>query len=296
MSQSITFLGLGTMGSAIARKALDAGFSVTVWNRTAAKAEQLVPFGAAATGNVAQAIQQSPLIVCCMTDYAAVRSVLDQKGILEQLNDRTVVNLTTGSPIEATNLASLAKGAGASYLDGAMEFYVDQVGSPDITLLASGDEEAFEFAKALLEQLSPRTIYLGPNPAQAAAMDSALLSCAVGLLLGAINGAAIFESVGGDVSRFAEILPPNLKVDLEGTVSYVQKIANDHPGEGDTHIRGWGAITRPMVDTLTAGGYSSEISSCFQGVFNRAVEAGLGEEDPAALIKLLRTRGESAGP
>src|SRR5687768_1381862 len=95
----VTVLGLGAMGSAIARTFVDRGHPTTVWNRTAGKATALVDAGAAAAGTAAEAVAASDLVVLCVLDYDAVDDVLG--GVGDAISGRALVNLTSGSPERA---------------------------------------------------------------------------------------------------------------------------------------------------------------------------------------------------
>nr|WP_317891397.1 NAD(P)-binding domain-containing protein [Saccharopolyspora pogona] len=76
----VTVIGLGLMGQALARAFLGDGRPTTVWNRTAAKAEQLVAQGAELASSVRDAFAASPLVVRCLSDYYAVHELLDPLG------------------------------------------------------------------------------------------------------------------------------------------------------------------------------------------------------------------------
>lgn len=82
-------LGLGEMGSVLAATLIGAGYPTTVWNRSPARAEPLAARGAAAPGNVADAVSASPLIVACLFDYASVHETLDP--VTSSLSGRTLV-------------------------------------------------------------------------------------------------------------------------------------------------------------------------------------------------------------
>src|SRR4051812_20584378 len=100
----VTVLGLGPMGRALA-SAFAAHHPTTVWNRTPGKGDNLdVTVAETAAG----AIAASPLVVVCVLDYRAVRSILDA----DALKGRTLVNLTGGSPQQAREMAGWAAGHG----------------------------------------------------------------------------------------------------------------------------------------------------------------------------------------
>ncbi|HEY6646343.1 MAG TPA: NAD(P)-binding domain-containing protein, partial [Mycobacterium sp.] len=109
--RTVSFLGHGEMGSALARATIAAGYPTTVWNRTAGKATALVEAGARAVSTAAEAVEASDLIVVCLFDHRSVQEVLDP--IAHRLAGRQLVNLTTTSPERARELADWATGVGA---------------------------------------------------------------------------------------------------------------------------------------------------------------------------------------
>ena len=82
----VTVIGLGLMGQALAGAFLRAGHPTTVWNRTAAKAEQLVGEGAKLAGSVGDAVAASPLVVVCVSDYTAVRELFEPLGEVDKID------------------------------------------------------------------------------------------------------------------------------------------------------------------------------------------------------------------
>ncbi len=115
---TVTVLGLGRMGSALAAAFLAAGHSTTVWNRTPGKADELAARGARHAGSVAEAVAAAPLVVVCVADDEAVHQLLDPLD--GALAGRTLVNLTTGTSAQARANAAWAKERGAAFLDGAI--------------------------------------------------------------------------------------------------------------------------------------------------------------------------------
>jgi 3-hydroxyisobutyrate dehydrogenase-like beta-hydroxyacid dehydrogenase len=90
----VSVIGLGAMGSALAGALLKSGLSVTLWNRSPAKAEALVAKGAVAAASVKDAVEASKLVVACLLVYDTVYEAFEPaKGALA---GRTLVNLTNG--------------------------------------------------------------------------------------------------------------------------------------------------------------------------------------------------------
>ena len=134
----VTMIGLGAMGSALARAFLRAGYSVTVWNRTAARMQPLVDLGATAAPSPADAARASPVTVVCIDNYATTRRLLDEAGMLQALAGRTLIQLSTGTPAEARALGGWLQAQGVNVLDGAILPYPDGIGAADARILFAG--------------------------------------------------------------------------------------------------------------------------------------------------------------
>ena len=127
---SVTVIGLGAMGSALAGAVLDAGYPTTVWNRTPERMQPLVARGAVAAAGVGEAIEASRLVIVCLLDVASVTDVLDP--VKDALAGRVLVNLTNGTPAQARVLAGRYD---ADYLDGGIMAVAPQIGGPDAVIL-----------------------------------------------------------------------------------------------------------------------------------------------------------------
>src|SRR5690349_18388702 len=114
---SMTVVGLGPMGHALASAFLAAGHSVTVWNRTPGKESDLLDHGAVAAASAADAVRAGDVVVICLIDYAAVRDVVSE---VVASDVRLLVNLTSGEPSQAREMAAWAASHHISYLDGAI--------------------------------------------------------------------------------------------------------------------------------------------------------------------------------
>src|ERR1700754_227939 len=102
-SSPVTVVGLGNLGRALAETFLRNGHPTTVWNRSAAKGEALVAGGATAAATAAEAIVAGELVLVALLDPAATREVL--AGAADAVRGRALVNLTSGGPEDARELA-----------------------------------------------------------------------------------------------------------------------------------------------------------------------------------------------
>ncbi|WP_158299706.1 NAD(P)-binding domain-containing protein [Glycomyces paridis] len=148
---TVSILGLGAMGSAVAARLRETGHDTTVWNRTPAKARPHVEAGSAHAATVAEAAAASDLVVTVLLDHAAVREHLDP--VADHLAGKTLVNLTTTTtPNEARSTAAGAAAHGIGYLDGAVMAVPAMIGDT-ARLLHSGDHHAFTTAEPALKAL-----------------------------------------------------------------------------------------------------------------------------------------------
>ncbi len=122
----ISVIGLGAMGSALAHTLLQNGYSVTVWNRTAEKAEPLVSAGATAAGSAAEAVAASPATITCIASHDQTIALL--KGFAASLRGKTIIELSTGGATEAEALAKLLSENDAAWLIGIINAYPTAIG------------------------------------------------------------------------------------------------------------------------------------------------------------------------
>ncbi len=283
----ISLLGLGSMGSALARAQLQAGHSVTVWNRSPQKVEPLVVLGAKGAAGVADAVRASPVIMVCIDNYAATMDLLRADDVVAHLSGRTVIQLSTGTPKEARDSETWLKGCGAAYLDGAIMVYPDRIGAAGTTIMVAGPKAAFERCETVFDCLGGDIRYLGENIAAPAALDLADLSHSLGKYVGFAHGARLCEAegVGADLlaATFADGERARELAEIVHAGAY--ELGSLHPG---ATIRVWEEVVQRLQTQARDAGMNYELPDFISSIFKRAVAAGHGEEDVAALIKVLR--------
>lgn len=292
---SVTVLGLGSMGFTIARLFLQRGRRVTVWNRSAAKADTLVASGATLAATAADAVRSSDLIVMCVYDYTAANDILQMPGVAQALAGKVLVQLTTGSPQEARDALAWASRQGAGYLDGAIQAAPSQMGQADTPVLLSGDPAVYASVQETLKDLAGNIAFLGKKIEAAATMDLATLSYVYGATAGFIHGALIAETQGLDVGVFGKLV-----ADISPTFGSFFKHEGAVIQSGDFTIsespmRISIEATRRILQSSQASGINAEIPAFLDGLFQRAEKAGLADQELAALIKVVRSRPDAAG-
>ncbi len=284
----ITMIGLGAMGSALARAFVGAGHAVTVWNRTGTKMQPLADLGAQAADSLAGAVEASPVSVVCIDNYDLTRRLIADNDLARSLRGRMLIQLSTGSPREARELDELIRGFDCDYLDGAIMPYPDGIGGDDAKLLFAGPRPAWERCRPYLECLGGDLRYLGANIGGAATIDMALLTHDLCCYLGVIHGANICESEGIDAGKFAEMFAAG-SIARE-PVEVIHADRYDNPG---ATLTVWDGALEGILAQARHAGINSEVPDFIASFFKRALAAGYGEQDIASIIKVMRASRDS---
>jgi len=142
--ETIALLGTGTMGAAMGRNLLGAGFAVRAWNRTAAKARPLAEAGASVAASPAEAASGAGILLTMLADGQAVEAtVAGPSGALEVLGDGALwVQSSTVGADDTERLAELAREHGVGFVDAPVLGTKQPAEKGELTVLASGPEEA----------------------------------------------------------------------------------------------------------------------------------------------------------
>jgi NAD(P)-dependent dehydrogenase (short-subunit alcohol dehydrogenase family) len=284
MKTSVTVLGLGAMGTALARAFLAAGHPTTVWNRTPGRSPELDTLGAVRAGTAEEAVAAGRLVVVCLLVDATVHSTLD--GI--DLKAKTVVNLTNSTPDQARATAERVAEAGAQYLDGGIMAVPAMIGGPAAFIFYSGSAAAFEQHRADLAAPG-RPEYVGEDPGLAALHDIALLSGMYGLFGGALHALALAGSEKLPAVPFTErFLLPWLTAMLGSLPRIAKDLDDGSAGAAASNLAMQAAAYDNLTDASVAQGVDPSLLLPMGDLLRKAVAAGHGDADLSALVGLLR--------
>ena len=162
---TLGFVGLGTMGSAVAKRLLDAGHAVHGWNRTAEKAQWLVDHGLVLERSPRAVAEQADVVFSTVTDTKALDAVATgPDGILAGLKPGQVwVDSTTGSPSNSRRLAADVEALGAHMLDAPISGTAITVEQGQASLMVGGPEETFRQVEPILREIAPVVARIGEN-------------------------------------------------------------------------------------------------------------------------------------
>lgn len=166
---TIAFIGLGAMGSRMARRLVDAGYEVVVWNRTPAKSKQLIDLGARSAESPAEAASRADVVITMVSNPQALRAVTEKPaGVAAGVaGPTTVIEMSTVGPAAVSRLAA-ALPEGVGLLDAPVLGSVAEAESGTLSIFVGGPSDLVERWMPLLSTLgSP--VHVGPLGAGAAA-------------------------------------------------------------------------------------------------------------------------------
>ncbi|MET3183714.1 UNVERIFIED_ORG: 3-hydroxyisobutyrate dehydrogenase-like beta-hydroxyacid dehydrogenase [Variovorax guangxiensis] len=281
----VSLIGLGPMGIALAR-ALQPRYTLTLWNRTAERAKPLLNQGTLLAADARSAVEASPIVLMCVADYAAARSILAMPGVAAALRGKVLVQLSTGTPQDAREAWAAADGV--AYLDGALLATPGQIGRPDTPLFISGEERALAACRPVLETIAGNLMYMGEAIGNAAAWDLATLSCMFGAMSGFFHGARICESEGLGVGEFGRMIGAISPVLGEMIRAEGDAIEAGRYGEPESSMATCAGSGRLFVKQAREAELDASFPDFLAGMFDRALAAGYANERLAAMVKMLR--------
>lgn len=203
---NIGVAGIGRMGAAIAERLLKHGHTVTVWNRTAAKAEALAQHGAKVAATPARLVAASDIVLSILTDAAAIAAAYDgPDGLLSgDVAGKLFVEMSTVRPETQRALAARVRAKGAAIIDCPVGGTTGPAREGRLLGFAGGEAADLARARPVLEQLCRRIEHVGPAGAGASlklAINLPLLvywqACAEAL--------ALCQPLGLDPARVVDI-------------------------------------------------------------------------------------------
>jgi 3-hydroxyisobutyrate dehydrogenase-like beta-hydroxyacid dehydrogenase len=278
--KQVGVLGLGRMGAALVGALLGAGHDVVVWNRSPLKAGPLLDRGARLAATPAE-VASADVVLSCLSTYDSQRPVLEAASL------KALVNLTSGTPAEARDLAAWASSAGIDYVDGVIMAVPQGIGTAQSRILYSGSAPVFSAQCEVLSVLG-EPVFLGEDAGLAALYDLALLGIMWSTMAGYLHALALVGTEGVAPATFTPM-----------ALSWLSAVGGFLPGIGaqvadgdyatdvsalDINAAGLGLL----VETSRAQGIGASVPEVLRELFDRAVAAGHGSHAIASVIEEIR--------
>src|SRR5438105_7068899 len=286
MMKTISYFGLGTMGSGMASNLLKAGYELTVWNRRAEKCEPYARNGARVADTPRDAVRNVDLVMYCLSNDQAVEDVVfGANGILSGINQGQIaIDMSTVLPETSLREQEAYAKRGVDFLDAPVFGSKQESADAKLWIMAAGNKAVFEKVKPILEHLGQTVHYFGKN-GNAAAMKL------VGNLIVALEMEALAEGL---------VLAQMAGLDLK-TVMEVVKVADFRSpllvSNGQNILKRDFSTSFALKLMLKDAGliekFAESLSSPIPALriaeknLASAVTLGFGKENASALIKAL---------
>jgi 3-hydroxyisobutyrate dehydrogenase-like beta-hydroxyacid dehydrogenase len=286
---AVTVIGLGPMGSAIASTLVAGGHDVTVWNRTPARAHALIEQGARPADSVADAVASSPTVICSLPSYRITNDLIATPEVQSAISGRTLVQLSTGSARQAREMAGWAAEHGAGFLSGSVMGYPRGLGTPEMSIILSGDPATYDTCEPVILTLAPAARRASDEPGGSSTIASALWNFYYGAYGAFLETGALAEAAGAAIADFGALATSMLDVVRDGIEDTARRVESGELGGEQATID---AIQRDLEGgrrLYESHGVEPRFTSAFLSYLVKAQAAGDGGKDPAAAFHHVRS-------
>ncbi len=283
--KSIGFIGLGVMGEPMAANLLRKGYSVTVYNRSAGKDEQLAKLGADSVGTAAEAVRSADVVITMVSNDAAIEDIYyGADGIISALKPgTTVIDSSTISPELSRRLAASVSDKFSDFIDAPVTGSKPAAIDGSLLFMAGGDEQVVAANRELLLTMGREVIYMGGsgNGSTAKLAHNTIVGInAAGL----IEGMAIAAKSGIDASAFLRIVQSGGAASKQADLKGRKIIDRDYSVQFSLALM---LKDLRLSSVLTDGiGVSTPMLEAAKSLFQIGQAAGLGENDLCALAQV----------
>ncbi len=286
----IAFLGLGAMGSGMARCLIAAGHDVALFNRTRARADALEGDGARVCGTPREAANGARAVFAMVGDDAASRAVwCGRDGALagDLAPGAFAIECSTLSHDRALELAGQAGERGLRYIDCPVTGLADAAVAGDLTLLVGADETDLAAARPLLAAIASRIIHFGPVGAGTAYKLMVNLMGSI-QIAAAAEGLLIAEKAGLDMAQVADILETSMAASPQVVRNLRQMMAASHDRDIVFCARWRAKDTAYGVALAEKLGTSAGLGRAARRAFALVLDQGDGEMNESRVIDAMR--------
>jgi 3-hydroxyisobutyrate dehydrogenase len=288
------FIGLGNMGSRIAQRLLDHGYHLEVYDRDPAKAEAIAANGGDVAKNVFELARTADVLLSCLTNDEAVRSVYTgAAGVLAGVGPGTVVlEMSTISPETSRDLHRLSAQRGIEVLDVAISGSTPAAQQGMLTLLVGGSQDLFRAAEPIFQSIAKQYFLLG-GPGSGTTMKL-VVNTLLGLGMQAIAEAVVLgEKTGLDRKRLLEVLSKTSVVAPAHVGKLVRIAINDYSPQFPLRL-----MNKDFELILNAAAKEQVRMPATEAAFylNSEELAGENDEDFSAVVRRMEEVAGIAGP
>lgn len=285
---NIAVLGLGSMGSALARCLIDAGHSVSVWNRTPGKADDLAERGASLCASPGEAVAASEFTIICIKSHR--ESVELVEGLDPSLSGKTVCDMSTGDTSDADKLVSILSERGAGYMLGMINAYPSGIGKDDTTILTIGSAGSWDQYGDIIQTLGGKSANVGEQPSALAALFAGLFTVRQGFMFGMIYGALACQKAGIPMQVFSDQLPATLKLVNDYRDLFARTVPAEDYDNAEASLKVYALAQEDALKTFESLDAPAEFIRLIYTRTKEAWDDGFGDKQLTALVRHLADR------
>jgi 3-hydroxyisobutyrate dehydrogenase-like beta-hydroxyacid dehydrogenase len=281
----IGFIGLGTVGAPIANNLRKAGHTLTVWNRTASRADRLAKKGASVALTPRACASGQSLVFVCVSDDKALEAVLEgPDGVLAGLGpDQILIDCGTTGTRAARALEERARGKGADFLCAPLLGSKGAAEQAQLTIIVGGSVEARERARPALHAISAHIVEL-ERPVQAALMKLVVNDVGSAMMASLAEAVALGATGGLDAGKIIETLQSSGYHSPFYLMKGEQILAQDYLPRFSLALAE--KDLRLTQEAAQEQGAKLPISTAIRSLFADGIASGRGEKDVAAVAEL----------
>ncbi|HEX9647585.1 MAG TPA: NAD(P)-dependent oxidoreductase [Alphaproteobacteria bacterium] len=282
------YIGIGLMGTPMARRLIEAGYDVTVWGRSPAKIEPVLAAGAHRADDAAGVARAADIVLTCLSDTAAVDAVVFGKGGIAAGAGpgKVLVDMSSIRPDAAREMAARLKAeTGMGWIDAPVSGGVAGSESGNLTVMAGGAQQDFDRVAPVVAHLAKRFTLMGPNGAGQATklINQVLVGCTVAVLS---EAASLALRAGIDAERIPQALAGGRADSLPLQQFFPKMVKGDFFVE--SHLRTMlkdletvQALARETTTAMPMTGMATELHRLM-------IQRGFADRDGTALAMLYR--------
>ena len=167
---TIGFIGIGKMGTGMAKNVLKKGYPIVIWNRTAAKCREYIEMGAVAATSPKEVAAKADIIICMLSTPSVTTNVIlgldewQNQGVIEGAKPGSIIiDMSTNLPQTATSIATKLASLNIDFIDAPVIGSVNPANMGTLTILAGGDKDIVHRVKPILESMGKKVWYIGPT-------------------------------------------------------------------------------------------------------------------------------------
>lgn len=288
---NIAFIGLGTMGVAMATRLVNAGYTVTVHNRTRHKEEAVANAGANRAASPKEAAKDADVVITIVSDSPDVKTViLGDNGVIHSLKENSVViDMSTISPGVTRDIAAALAQKNVTMLDAPVSGGSEGAQKGTLSIMVGGDKKTLNRVKPVLELLGSTITHVGP-------IGSGQITKAMNQMIIAGTYAAVAEGIALGLAAGLDIHAAHQAVAGGAAGSWVlsnranNMINNDYPLGFRTSLHR--KDLNIALNTARDLGVSAPVTAYVEQLETSLIKRGYGDEDVSNIARIIR---EQAG-